>query len=199
MYLKECLRLIQKFISGDRQKCSVGIKLGITHGLPSILPKELRSHIRNCDSVEVRAILGIISIFRVLRCAPKLKLSTITEKFSGIYTMFNPMEVKVVLSNFPKFELIKPRFLMLQKAGPNKNPSAIGLPLDAYAFYRNPKMLSTYLALAELINGKELASMLSQEISFVKNWYPLKEPILAKLGFIEEAAGKVRVVAIVDG
>jgi hypothetical protein len=113
--------------------------------------------------------------------------------------MFNPMEVKVVLSNFPKFELIKPRFLMLQKAGPNKNPSAIGLPLDAYAFYRNPKMLSTYLALAELINGKELASMLSQEISFVKNWYPLKEPILAKLGFIEEAAGKVRVVAIVDG
>jgi len=169
MYLKECLRLIQKFISGNREDCSIGIKLGITNGLPSILPHELRSYIRSHSEREIRAILSIISIFRVLKCAPKVKLNTITDKFSGLYTMFNPMEVKIVLQNFPSFELLNPKFLMLQSAGPNKNPSAIGLPLDAYAFYRNPKLLETYLALAELIKGSHLSKMLTDEISIVKN------------------------------
>lgn len=134
MYLKECLRLIQKFISGNREESSIGIKLGLTNGLPSILPSELRSFIRAGSEKEIRATLTIISIFRVLKCAPKLKLNTITDKFGGLYTMFNPMEVKVVLQNFPSFELLSPKFLMLQSAGPNKRPSAIGLPLDAYAF-----------------------------------------------------------------
>lgn len=199
MYLKECLRLIQKFISGNREELSIGIKLGITNGLPSILPNELRSFIRAGSNKEVRAILSIISIFRVLKCAPRVKLNTITDKFNGLYSMLNPMEVKVVLQNFPSFELLKPRFLMLSKAGPNRNPSAIGLPLDAYAFWRNQLMLDTYVALAEILHGSHLSKMLLDEIQFVKNWFPFREPILGKLSFIEEAAGKVRVVAIIDG
>lgn len=169
MYLKECLRLIQKFISGNREESSIGIKLGITNGLPSILPSELRSFIRAGSEKEIRATLTIISIFRVLKCAPKLKLNTITDKFGGLYTMFNPMEVKVVLQNFPSFELLSPKFLMLQSAGPNKRPSAIGLPLDAYAFWRNQPMLEAYLALAELIKGSHLSDMLLQEIQFVRH------------------------------
>lgn len=197
--MKECLRITQKFISGEKLTTSMGIHLGITHGLPSILPKELRSFIRDNSEKEVRAILTIISIFRVLKCAPSLKLDTITEKFSGTSEYFNPLEVKAVMKLFPEFSLQKPRFLMLRSAGPNKNPSSIGLPLDAYAFYRNPFLLGVYSRLAERLNGQFLLDALLKEISIVKDWFPLKEPILAKLSFINEPAGKVRVVAIVDG
>lgn len=198
-YLKECLRIIQKFISGEKQTVSMGVHLGIRHGLPLILPAPLRSYIRKGSAVEIRAILTIISIFRVLKCAPMLKLSTITEKFSGVSEYFNPLEVKVVMGLLPEFQLRKPRFLMLRSAGPNRNPSAIGLPLDAYAFYRNPNLLEVFTRLAERLNAHDLLASLLKEIDLVKHWFPFKEPILGKLSFINEPAGKVRVVAILDG
>jgi hypothetical protein len=169
-YLKECLRIIQKFISGEKLTTSMGIHLGIVHGLPKILPRELRLYIRNNSEKEIRVILAIISVFRVLKCAPSLKLNTITDKFSGTSEYLNPMEVKLAMSEVVQnFKLAEPRFLMLRSAGPNRNPSAIGLPLDAYAFHRNPKLLETFRLLAVEINGYKILSALLEEISIVKD------------------------------
>lgn len=198
--MKESLRIIQKFISGEKVGSSIDVGMGLAYGLPRILPKELRSYIRSNSVREIRAILTIISIFRVLRCTPKVKINTITDPFSGLYQYLNPMEVKVCMKDLiNKFSLHSPKFLMLQSAGPNKNPSALGLPLDAYAFMENQKMLDTYVSLAKRLKGNELSQLLLDEIKVIRDWVPIKVPILGKLSFLKEAAGKVRVVAILDG
>lgn len=137
-----------------------------------------------------------------MKCIPKLKIQTITSPFGGLYKELPIIEIAVVIRKF-KFKLQDPRFLMLFSAGPNHNPSALGLPLDAKAYILNPQIFEAFERLANRINGAFLLSQLKEEMDAVRP-FPLdpkkaERLSLGKLSFKEEAAGKVRVFAIVDG
>lgn len=201
-YLKEVVRLIQKYVSGNKEHISLGVTVGIVRGLPKIIPRDLRLLIRSLDSVAIRATLSLVSIYRIMKCTPKLKIQTITSSFDGLYKELPIIEIAVVVRKF-KFKLNEPRFLMLFSAGPNHNPSALGLPLDAKAYILNPQIFEAYERLANRINGTFLLSQLKEEMDAVRSFDldPKKAERLSlgKLSFKEEAAGKVRVFAIVDG
>jgi hypothetical protein len=99
MYLKETLRIIQKFISGEKLTVADGIRMGLSHGLPKILPSSLRDSIRARETKEIRAILTIVSLFRVMQCEPKPKLETITSPFKGMSPDLPKHEVMTVLKD----------------------------------------------------------------------------------------------------
>lgn len=199
MYLKESLRIIQKFISGEKLTVTDGIRMGLSHGLPKILPSSLRDSIRARETKEIRAILTIVSLFRVLQCEPKPKLETITSPFKGMSPDLPRYEVMAVLKELKP--LIKPfenTLHISMAAGPNKNPAALGLSLDAFALKDKPELLDSIKTLSSFSKGFNVYEALLSEISLVKDMIPDKDPILSKLSLKEEAAGKVRVFAILD-
>jgi hypothetical protein len=82
-YLKEATRLVQKYVSGEIVVSSMDAGLGISGGIPKIVPGDLRLLIRSRDQQTIRAVLSILGLFRILRCTSKLKLETITDPFKG--------------------------------------------------------------------------------------------------------------------
>jgi hypothetical protein len=199
MYLKEALRVIQKFISGERLTVTDGIRMGLSHGLPKILPSSLRDSIRARETKEIRAILTIVSLFRVLQCEPLPKLETITSPFKGMAPDLPKYEVMSVLKDLkPLVKTFENTLHISMAAGPNKNPAALGLPLDAFALKDQPELLESIKTLSSFSKGFNVYEALLMEINLVKDMVPLKEPILSKLSLKEEAAGKVRVFAILD-
>lgn len=199
MYLKESLRIIQKFISGEKLTVTDGIRMGLSHGLPKILPSSLRDSIRARETKEIRAILTIVSLFRVLQCEPKPKLETITSPFKGMAPDLPKFEVMAVLRDLkPLIRPFENTLHISMAAGPNKNPAALGLSLDAFALKDEPELLEAIRTLSSFSKGFNVYESLLSEISLVKNMVPDKDPILSKLSLKEEAAGKVRVFAILD-
>lgn len=109
--------------------------------------------------------------------------------------------------------------LRLSTAGPNERFQLTGYPSDALAFDENPGLLKWFEIFCLNTNHKDLLHKLRSEIAFIKNnqsklllnnfnmkdwldkwghgteWSSLK---LGKLSLKMEAAGKVRVFAIVD-
>jgi hypothetical protein len=199
MYLKESLRVIQKFISGERLDRSDGIRMGLTSGLPRILPSILRSYIRESKTNEIRAILSIVSLFRVMRYKPQLKLSTITSPFKGMSPTLPRYELKTVLDDLkPLMTIYKNVSHVSYAAGPNISPASFGFSLDAFALKDHPHLLESIRILSEFFKGFNVYDSLLKEINLVQNLTPIKEPILSKLSLKEEGAGKVRVFAILD-
>nr|UJQ92628.1 MAG: putative RNA-dependent RNA polymerase [Mitoviridae sp.] len=199
MYLKEALRIIQKFISGEKLKETDGIRMGLSHGLPRILPASLRDSIRASETREIRAILTIVSLFRVMQCEPKLKLETITSPFKGMSPDLPKFEVMNVLKELkPLAKSFENTLHISMAAGPNKNPAALGLSLDAFALKDKPELLESIKTLSSFSSGFNVYEALLNEINLVKDLIPIKDPILSKLSLKEEAAGKVRVFAILD-
>jgi hypothetical protein len=81
IYLKACFSLLQQYIGGQRlhDLTPFGARVGRTHaGCPSIIPAIHRRRIRQGDIWCIRFWLSIFSLYRVLDCAPKLNVSTIT-------------------------------------------------------------------------------------------------------------------------
>jgi len=208
LYLKECLRLIQHYLAGFPDSPSVeGVRIGMKDGLPIIIPGPLRYYISHKDLNVIRGILTIFSVFRVLRIPGKLKINTITDPFSGDDKTLPVGEVGNVFARVFKLKFHRPisrhvihDLLPLVSAGPNSSTSCLGAHIDAKAFLMEPQVLNSFYKLGNLL-GSELILKLFQEIEMVKK-FGLKEDTpgikLGKLSIKEEAAGKVRVFAMVD-
>jgi len=100
-----------------------------------------------------------------------------------------------------RFHLKPSSFLALNSAGPNYNPSILGLSLDAFAFTKNNEPREAFMAYAELSANTHLSDALQMEMDKVSalELKPGVLPVLGKLHEKVEAAGKVRVFAITDG
>jgi len=85
MYLKESVRLIHKYVAGVPVYTSQGVCLGISGGLPKLVPGELRTLIRSADPVTIRAVLSVLSVFRIMKVRSTLKLETIVAPFTGAF------------------------------------------------------------------------------------------------------------------
>lgn len=88
-YLKSAKLLLDHYISGNptRIKGLPGsVRVASSHGLPLIIPKVLRFEIQSINPSVIKVVQGILSVFRVLPAKPELKLSSITDEFSGLTT-----------------------------------------------------------------------------------------------------------------
>lgn len=90
--------------------------------------------------VVIRAVLTILSVFRIIKFPGVLRLETITDPFKGISPTLPPMEVALAWKRFLPFipnisirSLGLDRPLLLKTAGPNYRVSILGAPLDALA------------------------------------------------------------------
>jgi len=88
-------------------------------------------------------------------------------------------------------------------AGPNHKKAYLSLPADAYALALKPRVLLGLGVLAQYFDKSSIYQTLKDEITMVRTLYLEKSKskafILGKLSFLLEPAGKVRVVAILDG
>lgn len=86
-------------------------------------------------------------------------------------------------------------------AGPNHKKAYLSLPADAYALSYKPRILLALGILAGYFDKSNIYKFLKEEITAVRtlSLERSKEHILGKLSFLKEPAGKVRVVAILDG
>jgi len=198
-YLKEATRVLQKFIAGQPCSVSIGLSVSLINSLPRLIPGPLRKLIRSGDQVTIRAVLTILTLYKIMDCRPNLKLNSITDPFTGVTSVLHPIKVRHVMSLLPKGKRCDVRPVVSVNAGPNARKSFLGLPLDALALSRNPRILTALGVLAEYFGGLDLYSVLKAEITHVSTLHCVKDPILGKLSFLKEPAGKVRVVAILDG
>lgn len=201
-YLKESVRIIQKFIAGQPCEKSLGVSVTLINGLPKLVPGQLRGLIREGDQLTVRAVLTVLSLYKILKCRPNLKINSITDPFTGISKTLYPGLVVKAMSNFPSGRLKPSHTIVSVSAGPNHRKAYLSLPADAYALAGKPRILLALLDLACGFGATSIYATLKREITFVKSLYrrkSMKDFNLGKLSFLEEAAGKVRVVAILDG
>jgi len=89
--------------------------------------------------------------------------------------------------------------LNLKTAGPNFKISILGAASDAYCYAQRPDLMNSLRILSSYF-GSDLHHLLDEEIRYLSDIQPKsgKEFILGKLSTKVEAAGKVRVFAIVD-
>jgi hypothetical protein len=141
-YLKEAHLVVQKYVSQEYMYKST-YPLGITAGLPSIIPGSIRLQLKKKDPVAIRGVLAFLSVFRVLKVPSILKLETITDPFKGISDSIPNLELgRVFTTLHPRrrpFSLESPlEFLRLNTAGPNGSSSVRCILFDVHAWKFDP-------------------------------------------------------------
>ena len=226
LYLKASSVCLQQSVSGHRLPDSMplGVRVSRTRsGIPRIIPAQHRIFMVNRGfgyTVLIRYYLTLFSLYRVLPLAGVPKLNTITD--SGVYFDLNRFTTRIdrFLKLFVKDETRRliPRFYLskyfktfpIYKASPSTRLSRT-IPLD------NPvtgSLWSTHpLALLESVASlvthpipfgiiKGFSEVFAPKLLFLfkqlSGVTPLLEGSIGKLSFKEEAAGKVRVFALVD-
>nr|UPW42219.1 MAG: putative RNA dependent RNA polymerase [Yunnan mito-like virus 44] len=211
LYLKEAHRLTLKALSGQPEVCKTFPRVATRLGFPLIIPGSLRVSMFKRDIVTIQLVLSVLSVYRILKVPPQLKLSSITDLFTGsadTLPLWEVREAMKVLHCIERFKIIpNARLLPNVSAGPNSKISILGATLDAWALREHPELLSSFKILGVYL-GSELISLLEQEIEFLPTFFNLlkqgvKETLYSKLKLGKlsekiEAAGKVRVFAITD-
>lgn len=103
-YLKEAHRLTMKAVAGERASSTDEPRVATRRGLPLIIPGVLRVLIEDRNPVVIRGVLTLLSIYRVMRSRPKMKLSSITGDFVGMSKTLLDREVEDGLARLPSIK-----------------------------------------------------------------------------------------------
>lgn len=219
-YLKACTLAIQKCISKDQFKSLREIEPDLPlprltrSGLPQFIPLKDRRAICSGNKDIIRFYLTLFSLFRVIKVEGKLKTSTITDPFSGDLSslLVNSSNLKVLssklVSQFNMKEFYKPQKLYpFEKASPTHGSSWMGLWRDAYTLKNKfPSIFTSILNYLSITKQDRLKTFLI----FFSDLFPSYESNISLMGkhgqpenigqlsTKEEAAGKIRVFALVD-
>lgn len=186
--------------------------VGVSGLLPKIIPAVLRHEIREGNLTLTMLTLSVVGIYRGLICLPKSKIESITDAFTGEVEHF------VGLSTFaPHFvrqlrlgPLRRPSLWLSTSVGPHGLQGGFTAIRDAAALLHpsGASILSFLRAYCLDVYGRRVWLGLVISMRFFslvhKVLYPGWVPVsgesswLSRLHRIEEAAGKLRVVAIVD-
>lgn len=216
-YLKASQLCIQKKLAGQPFKSMREVEPDYNFprlsksGLPVIIKLQDRSAICNNSPRITRLWLSIFSLYRVIKVPFNPKLITITEKFSGsniVLDDFNrwltitSSNLLTKFSNADKSELTITKVLPIVKSSPLGTKSYSWL-LDSYWSLKNSDIFKDVLEYLKLTNSKNIFTLFGN-IEFLKRKYGIRGRYkdsfgpLGKLSFKEEAAGKLRVFAMVD-
>jgi hypothetical protein len=214
LYLKECVRIVLGFINSSpvtAQKAGVEVRVSRA-GLPTIIPGALRKSIlafkfeggyRN--TLVLRAVLTILSCYRVINFTARPNLSTITGAFTGVSPLLDVIELGKVVSLFQIGKLGSLHWGVSESAGPNGPKATWFSGSDAVAFLFNPRKWFE-MVVYMIITGNllallwfliiQLATIPMLPIMFALR---VKMPsLLGRLVALKEGAGKVRIIAITD-
>lgn len=192
-------------------------------GLPRVIPAESRRRIRQGDTGHLRLWVSWFSIYRVLQVPGVLKLTTITkpgkalsdsflrESLTAITAFCKTLGYKEVGS--AKSDLPPVQYISLTKSTPSvmeKGRKVSGDPRGILAggvALLNSEVITSFRWLADMIDPKtsegNFAGLRRKTIGelldgIAKAALPEAQFPIGKLGFKLEAAGKVRVFAMVE-
>lgn len=209
LYLKECQRLIIKFLAGSPQVISPGVGILVmrdSYGLPSIIPLELRSKIILKDGRWIKLILSLISIYRVFPTKVLPTLRTITQPWMGVSnSILRSEEAVLELFGKKKLRISKPRLIQMESSGPNAFKSAFNSGWDALSFISYPYQLLHWSRLGFKLGGHPFVFWVWLIVILLGPYYILlrlaggiRALRLGKLSIVYDQAGKARVIAITN-
>jgi len=217
LYLKEAVAYVIAFLNHQRRALPKGApRVHLSRaGLPTIIPGPLRAimhHFRVHGGIEaslvVRAVLTVLSMYRVLNFVAKPDLATITDPFNGISPLLDINELGRVLSLFPRRAVKGLSWFISESAGPNGPRATWFAGADAIAIIENPRQwfhLLTfmvinrqYLALVWLLTI-QLISIPGMVVLVMIKGLKVVPSKLGRLSALnKDGAGKRRIVAITD-
>lgn len=223
-YLKACHMAIQKKLSSQPFRSLREIEPDypfprLINGLPNFIGTMDRSAIRAGHPGTIRLWLSILNVYRVLKGPYVLKLSTITDKWKGnqdeilsLTSVFKDL-IKFNKLNRPIKELKVEEIHRSLASGPNCRVAISAILTDAIAIAKYPEIYDPFRQYCLMTNSFKFLGYLDNAIE----WYytiltkyenfsvkvacsvkQFDDIALGKLAFKEEAAGKLRVFAIVD-
>jgi hypothetical protein len=164
-YLAQQVNLHEK--STDQQRLAK-----TNDGIPKWLPHSLRDLLRKRDADAIRAILAIVTVYRVIPVKGSLKLKTIVSPFSGLTTKLQESRLDYVVNLLPRVS--KPlglsTLLPLRTAAPNGKPSIMSAPLDAFALAsaKPHKLLQSLQTISDYFRS-DIFRLLQEEMDIVSN------------------------------
>lgn len=198
LYLKECYRIVQHFVSGNPVFVTNELPLSIVRGLPSIIPGSLRLQMHDGNPDVIRGVLTCLSVFRVIKFPGNVSFDTIVGSFTGLSSTLPVYELLAVKSSLPPLGEFGPlRWLFSRSAGPNCKVAGLGIWLDIKAWSSRPNFGDLLDFIKYFPGGSDFRLALLTEVSRLRD-LPSKALHLGRLSFKEEAAGKIRVFAITD-
>lgn len=214
-YLAAVSRAIVLWVGGERlSQVGSTVRVALTRsGLPLFLPGPLRSifSMLNGDNHAlalrvIKVTLTVLSVYRVIGCAPILRLETVTGPFTGLSATLPIGEVRQVIDWLPGLLKIRPISWvhLSESAGPNSKHATWSCGLDAIAFLRDPLTWYHWLAVAwaqgawKLILWNVVLVVLSLPLVPVMLCLGMFPKYLGRLVTLFEARGKVRIIAITD-
>jgi len=180
------------------------------HGLPTIIPLELRLVIRDRSHPDwikvVKATLTALSIFRTFPTKVEPKLSTIIAPFTGLSRTLNSVEIAEVLKVM-KIRIYSGRFkgFISENAGPNGSKATWTSHLDAFALLAHPSQYIAFHILALRSKSYNYIVYLNYllfcgaPVYLLLRLFGVIPPMkLGKLSVVYDQAGKARIVAITN-
>lgn len=221
-HLKVASVILQQVIAGNKipDLTSLGPRISRTKsGLPRFIPSYQRKLIREGNPMVIRYWASVFSIYRDLHYTGALKLKTITDSSSATSSAF---EVKKFISSFTTlcwsendhfFSSKAATLSQILTSGPqskrmdgeyNSHPNVIMKSLKTFMLPENKALFSSLLNILDLTCNVKLQYLLDW---FQSPYSPGRKalemstptsPYLGRLAIKEEAAGKVRLFAMVD-
>jgi hypothetical protein len=217
--LKVSLICVLQYCAGKPRSDTreLGITLGLRHGLPTILPVAFRNRIRVQNDRWIRIILSLLNSYKAIKDKGLIDLSTIrgdpldlSKVDPKIVSDFQNFCEKEFWSSFPQEYSLRDEvddsMKMFVKSGPN-HPLAFLDSLYSKEAWKlvNPLGFGRLVTLFKELGFSYIPSLLTTDIlspqverglaAIPPSTRPL---ILGKLATKEEAAGKIRVFAILD-
>lgn len=210
LYLKECSRLVIKFLSGHPELIipHKGIRVKRDpQGLPVILPLGMRNLLIKRNNRSVQFILSLINVFRVFPTVQSFKLSTIVDDFNGINQILHPdytnLAIKEVFNR--RFWSLKSlSFLKLETASPHGFKALWNCSSDIIALLHNPvsivnMLLITRFSVINVLLWTYVILLLCIAIPFaILTYFVHGRMLLGRLGVVKDQAGKGRVIGITN-
>jgi len=225
-YMKSSQLALQKFIAGTPMSSLREIEPDLPlprliNGLPTIIPKYDRKAIRQDSFSVIRFWNTLFALYKIISCPGTIKISTIIDPFKGDQTFLSDFCSNIgalsTLKIANSFQIrpinTEPRFIFLESSSPTSKVSWIEmisvLPLlekmgvlESIRKYAENRGYSGFLnILFGYLEGYKMYSVpgtLPKEQSLAMFAKPHKNPLVGKLSLKEEAAGKIRVFALVD-
>lgn len=219
-YLKSSQLAIQKAIAGTKVSSLNQIDNSLpfpylsTCGLPRFIPlRDRRLMLINGSPSVIRWWLTLFAVYRVIDIPGKLKLSTITEPMTvlkdGVLEVAAEITKMINPSMFDTSSLNEARFLFLETASPSTKISWMGLLTDIIGLSQNPTVFQNLKDFAAITGNYRISTLMQyidEQLALLPNqmavtgylYKAMMEFNIGKLSTKKEAAGKVRVFAMVD-
>jgi hypothetical protein len=130
LYLKECARLFIRFLAGQGEADYSGKGIIVSrdnHGIPHIIPSNLRIEIIQFKDMRRYMIIGllcVLGLYRLIDYKVTVELQSIISPFSGSSNTFEVSSIIYDLLGSNRFVIHDPLLLKLESAGPNAVKSA---------------------------------------------------------------------------